>query len=83
LTRTATRTDNEWRGFASSTVLVAAIVHRRAIGGKEEMPARFDPTFASDLTGRGFVGFLEVEYWNLFGNWIVEIPLPGGVSQGQ
>jgi hypothetical protein len=48
---------DEWRGFASSTVLVAAIVHRRAIGGKEEMQARFDPTFASDLTGRGFVGF--------------------------
>ena len=25
------------------------------------------------------VWFLEVEYWNLFGNWIVEISLPGVV----
>jgi hypothetical protein len=33
-----------------------AIVHRRALGGKEEMPARFDPTFAADLSGRGVVG---------------------------
>ena len=46
-----TRTDKEWRGIASSL----ALVHRRAIGGKEEMPARVDPTFASDPTGRGFL----------------------------